>query len=228
MKRIIALMLAVLMCVALLPATALAADVRTVKTNSGAPLVLRSGPAATYNKLGTVPNGAKVTVKETSGNWVRVSVNANGKTGWVSATYLVSGNGGSSGNISGTKGKLNVRTVSNSILNVRTGAGQGYTRLYTLEKGDVMKVLETSKGWYRIETFDGITGWVAGNLTTSGAKATVTRVYVNLRKSNTQSSKKLGELYKGDKVKVDYVNGSYAHVTCGSQKGFVHLNFLQF
>ena len=91
-----------------------------------------------------------------------------------------------------------------------------------------MKVLETSGGWYRIETFDGVKGWVAGNLTRSGATATITRSYVNVRKGASQSTQKLGELYKGDKVKVDSVTGSYAHASNSKQTGYIHVNFLDF
>ena len=195
---------------------------KTVRTNSGKSVILREGPGSDYKNVGYVKDGAKVKVKETKGSWVKVKVSSTGKIGWIRSSFLTGGSGSSSGR------KYSVRSVDNAILNVRTGPGKGYDKLYTLSDGDAMKVLETSGGWYRIETFDGVKGWVAGNLTRSGATATITRSYVNVRKGASQSTQKLGELYKGDKVKVDSVTGSYAHASNSKQTGYIHVNFLDF
>ena len=71
-------------------------------------------------------------------------------------------------------------------------------------------------------------GLNAAVLVKDGATATITRSYVNVRKGASQSTQKLGELYKGDKVKVDSVSGSYAHASNSKQTGYIHVNFLDF
>lgn len=46
-------------------------------------LNVRSGPGTSYSKVGTLANGAVVTVTSTSGNWGKIS------SGWVSMDYLI-------------------------------------------------------------------------------------------------------------------------------------------
>ncbi len=199
---------------------------KTVKTSSGS-ITLRSGPGSSYGSKGSVKNGAKVKVLETENNWVKISLVSSGKTGWIPEKNIKgSSSGGSGGESSGDK--LKVRSVSNSVLNVRSGPGTSYSKLNTLYEGEAMKVLETSGGWYRIQTFDGVKGWVAGNLTSAGAKAKVTSSTLNLRKSANASSAKVGQMVKGNVVKVDYVIGNWAHATFGSKTGFASLSYLSF
>lgn len=47
---------------------------------------VRSGPGTTYAVVGSAPKGAKYTVTGQSGSWYKISFN--GKTGYISATYL--------------------------------------------------------------------------------------------------------------------------------------------
>jgi uncharacterized protein YgiM (DUF1202 family) len=47
---------------------------------------VRSGPGTTYAVIGSAPKGAKYTVTGQSGSWYKI--NYNGKTGYISASYL--------------------------------------------------------------------------------------------------------------------------------------------
>ncbi len=63
--------------------------VQRVKAGSG--LNVRSGPGASYRRLGTLPAGAPVALQGTSQGWQRVSFG--GRTGWVAGNLLTSGGG---------------------------------------------------------------------------------------------------------------------------------------
>lgn len=58
---------------------------RYVQTSSGVGLNIRSGAGTNYKKVGTLQEGSKVDVYETSGNWSRIGTNE-----WVCSDYLVS------------------------------------------------------------------------------------------------------------------------------------------
>lgn len=59
---------------------------KTMYVNSSNGINLREGPGSDYKTLGTIPNGYKVTVLETDGEWSKVKYE--GKTGYVSSQYL--------------------------------------------------------------------------------------------------------------------------------------------
>ncbi len=65
-------------------------SVATVATNSS-PLNVRSGAGTSYRRIDALAKGTKVIVLSTSGSWRRVLYNGT-KTGYVSASYLSSGN----------------------------------------------------------------------------------------------------------------------------------------
>ena len=121
-------------------------------------LCIRSGPGTSYAVQGYYRNGDRVTVtqQQTVGSitW--------GKTekGWVSMDYVVldgSSEGGESSDP--TEPTAEVRTVTADCLNVRSGAGTGYSVVGYLYAGTKVQILEKA-------TVDGIlwgkisTGWI--------------------------------------------------------------------
>lgn len=89
MKKLIALMLALMLLVAALPVSAFAeytAKVYVSRTGKGT-LNLRAGPGYLYIVQGYVKHNKKVTVTdETSGDWVKIKVGK--KTGWIKTMYV--------------------------------------------------------------------------------------------------------------------------------------------
>ena len=72
----------------------------TTGTVTASTLTLRTGPGTSYSAITNLPNGTKVTITGSSGNWYNVSVTIGGstKTGYVSKTYVsVPGSGTSTG-----------------------------------------------------------------------------------------------------------------------------------
>ena len=132
-------------------------------------LNIRSGAGTSYSKIGTLKKGATVKILQTSKGWHKIELSGS-KTGWVSADYIkittssnsgsTSGGSSSSGSTSTTK---KTGTVTTDVLNIRSGAGTSYSKIGTLKKGATVKILQTSKGWHKIELSGSKTGWVSAD-----------------------------------------------------------------
>ncbi len=98
-----------------------------------------------------LPKGATVTVlSKTNSSWYQVSyTDASGDTwtGYVSASYLATGSSGSS------DASSTATTVC--ALNLRSGAGTGYSVVKVMPKGATVTVLDrTNSSWYRVSYTD--------------------------------------------------------------------------
>lgn len=190
---------------------------------------VRSGAGTGYSVKGKAYDGAKVKVLNTEDNWAKVTVQSSGLTGWVMTKYLSGSgsSGGSSGGSSSSSGSTQkVYHVTSSTLNVRSGAGTGYSTKAVLSKNRAFKVTGSSGNWFKIQTFNGITGWVSKNYSASGATGTVTAGSLNMRASASTSGKIVRSLGKGAKVTVTAVTGNWAKVTYSGSSGYVSLNHL--
>ena len=93
MKRILAALIAVMLLLAVVPATSLAekaasnGDVKVyhVQTNGGN-LNLRRGPGSGYGQVGSMDNGTTLNVYAYKNGWALVK--HNGTWGWCSVDYL--------------------------------------------------------------------------------------------------------------------------------------------
>jgi cell wall-associated NlpC family hydrolase len=52
--------------------------------------------------------------------------------------------------------------VTASTLNVRTGPSTSYSKMHMLWKGNRVRVIGQTSGWYKVRLSDGRTGWVSG------------------------------------------------------------------
>ena len=134
----------------------------TQYVNSTSGLNVRSGAGATYSKLGTLEYKEKVTVLSTSNGWAKI--NYNGKTGYVSSSYLqttVPGGTTSENNNSSTTTTVKYVNAT-SGLNVRSGAGTSYSKIGSLDYKEKVTVLSTSNGWAKIN-YKGQAGYVSSS-----------------------------------------------------------------
>ena len=88
MKKILAIVLALTLLIAVLPASAFAASSKKIYVSSTGKgtLNLRSGPGYEYASIGYVHHNNKVKVYESSGVWSRIKYG--GKTGWIRTMYI--------------------------------------------------------------------------------------------------------------------------------------------
>lgn len=102
-----------------------------------ASLPLNVRDKANGNIIGSVAKGTKVTIHETQGSWARID------QGWVSLSYL-----------SYTEPQSQTTSIKyvkvNSALNVRNGAGAGYSIVKTISNGTKVTVYEENNGWSKI------------------------------------------------------------------------------
>ena len=201
-----------------------------VSTNGGA-VNLRTGAGTGYASKGAVYNGAKVKVLNTEDNWVRITVQSTGATGWILAKYI-SGSAPSGGSSSGetpSGSTQQVYHVSSSTLNVRSGAGTGYGTVATLYRGRAFRVIGSSGNWFHIRTLTGsISGWVSKTYSAAGTTATVTAGSLNMRTTAGTSGSVIRSLASGAKVTVHSITGNWARVSYGGKTGYVSMNYLRF
>ena len=116
-------------------------------------LNVRSGAGTNYAKVGSLSSGDKVTIYETktigTAKWGRIGTNR-----WISLAYVKLDGTDSSGS-TGTTAEPGKGTVT-TTLNVRSGAGTGYTKVGTLAAGTAVTITETKNvsgvSWGKIGT----------------------------------------------------------------------------
>lgn len=125
------------------------------------PLNVRTGPGTGYAVSFTLPTGDALTIINgpTSANgysWYEIET-VNGRTGYCVSAYLTGGFYLDSSAI-----------VVDGPLNLRSGAGTGYSVLEVLAQGStvaVWNVVPTAANgqyWFKVTSADGNTGWVSG------------------------------------------------------------------
>lgn len=135
------------------------AQERTPAVVTASALNIRSGPGTGYRVLGSLRNGAQVTIIGRSGAWRRLQLDGS-RTAWGHGAYLREGASAGGGVSSGGATTSQAR-VTASALNVRTGPGTNNSILGQLASGAVVSIIGSSGGWRQIRYGNG-TGWVSG------------------------------------------------------------------
>ncbi|RMG83067.1 MAG: hypothetical protein D6712_13655 [Chloroflexi bacterium] len=163
LKRLIFMVLSVLLLTVAVQAQALNGVTTTI-------LNVRSGPAATYTRIGLLTDGVTVQVeaRNEAGDWLLV--NGAGMRGWVAGQYVsLNGDVASlpvSGEIivppQGNGSSYGGKTIS--ALNVRSGPGTDFSTITTIAslRRVVIEARNNVGNWILIHSQDGsIRGWVA-------------------------------------------------------------------
>jgi len=145
------LLLAILLCTAVVPMNAVAATKMKVTSNS---LRLRTGPGTGYTIIGRYKKGNVVTVLKTRGKWAYVRTRT-GKKGWMSRNFL-------------TKASIPVQAAVESASGtaivqkravIRKGPSTSYPTIRSVPAGKVMRIIGRTGAWYKIRV-DGKTGFI--------------------------------------------------------------------
>ncbi len=207
----------------------------TWKVTASSAVNLRSGPGTGYGIRGAVQPGSRVKVLNTEDEWIRVTVQSTGATGWIRASAIGGKSAASSASSSSGSGASaepdvqEVRTVTAGELNVRSGPGSGNKLVGALEYGTAVRVMGSSGKWLRIRAYNGVTGWVASAYTDVGATASVTAQKLNVRKGPSSASDKVGALLADDTCEVTSVTSSgWAKVSSAFISGYVSTKYLDF
>lgn len=148
--------------------------VSTQNTN----LNIRSGTGTGYSVVASAPRNSYLTVEDEKNGWLKVRY-AENSYGWVSDDY-----------ISDISSKTRYVTTSYGKLNVRSGAGKGYSVKDRLAKGTQVLVIAESGNWSQIVYGGSKLGWVSNEFLTSrsGSQSSSSAVYLSVpRYSQTDS-----------------------------------------
>ncbi len=168
MKKVLSILLVVMLCVAMLPVSAMADSTKKVYVSSTGKgtLNLRKGPGKSYKVVGYVKHNAKVTdLGETNGEWSKVK--SGSKTGWIKTMYI----DGTTKEL-GT-GNKELKLSGSETIKLRKGPGTKYKKKGICGADDLVKVINTEDGWAKVTNLTtGKTGWIP--ISYIGATAPIT------------------------------------------------------
>lgn len=147
------------------------------------PLIIRSGPAKSYAKIGSIPKGKtfdilQIAQDSSGGVWYKLTYN--GKTGYVSASYVTASGDGTENPGTGTDPSAPAQPVtfqmgtvktSSTGLNVRSGPGTNYSKLTVLAKGSMVTITGSAKAsngklWYTYQYSSSKAGYICSDYVT--------------------------------------------------------------
>ena len=226
----------------------------TIKVNGA--LNVRSGAGTNYSVIGSLSNGAKVEIVETSGSWYKIKYGSG--YGYVSKDYVTvssSSNSGSTNTGNNNAGNSSATTTQsgtikvNGALNVRSGAGTSYSVIGSLSNGANVEIVETSGSWYKIKYGSGY-GYISkdyvtvssssnsgstntGNNNAGNSSATTTQSgtikvngALNVRSGAGTSYSVIGSLSNGANVEIVETSGSWCKIKYGSGYGYVSKDYV--
>ena len=207
----------------------------TVKISSNT-LNVRKGPGTGYARIGSLSNGAAVTILGEESGWYKISYN--GGTGYVSKEYIQVG--GSSATASPTQapddgaGAIGKVAISSGSLTVRKGPGVNYAKVGALYKNDTVTILEVGDQWHKI-SFGGTTAYVSAQYiqvqsASSGSGTATVNVSGTLlvRSGPGQNYDRIGSLRNGATVTVTGQSGIWYKIQYSGTTGYVHGGYLRF
>ena len=221
----------------------------TIKVNGA--LNVRSGAGTNYSVIGSLSNGAKVEIVETSGSWYKIKYGSG--YGYVSKDYVTvssSSNSGSTNTGNNNAGNSSATTTQsgtikvNGALNVRSGAGTSYSVIGSLSNGANVEIVETSGSWCKIKYGSGY-GYVSkdyvtvssssnsGSSSSSSSSTTTTQSGtvkasggLNVRSGTGTSYSVIGSLSNGSQVEIVETSGSWYKIKYGSGYGYVSKDYI--
>ena len=158
MRKVITIVLVFLLVLGSVP---LGVDAATQTSKAGAvttdgmPLNVRSGATTGSPVVTTLKKGSYITLLSKSGSWWQVEYDK-GRVGYCHGDYITI--------VEGTPAAV----TSNSGLNVRSGAGTGYSRIGGLAMGETVLRLRTAGGWSRVLYHGTKTGYVSDQYLSGG------------------------------------------------------------
>ncbi|MBT9172376.1 MAG: N-acetylmuramoyl-L-alanine amidase LytC [Syntrophomonadaceae bacterium] len=146
-------------------------------------LNVRSGPDASFARLGTVSRGTRLSVQGSQGDWLQVRL-PEGLSGWVFATYTGAGAPQPAPVASPAEQSPQLpetvppdpsatpagRLVSVAVDGSTVWSGPGFEtrQISTLPQGTSLTVVNEQGDWLQVRLSGGELGWIASWLTTAG------------------------------------------------------------
>lgn len=193
---------------------------------NGGTMNVRKGPGTNYAVAGYAKHGDALEIIERGDVWSKIRVSRTGKVGYVKNIYIKSGSSNSSA-VSPTSydvARVATKTAGGTV-NVRSGAGTGYSVVAKLGRNAALRVIDASSSWYKVVTANGKTGYIAKNYVSFGASGKTT-ASVNFRAGAGVGYAALKTLSKGTSVIVQRVEGNWAKVSHNNAEGWISTRYL--
>ena len=138
-------------------------------------------------------------------------------------------------NASHVDAATDMRTVTASSLNFRTGPSTSYSIINVLMNGQKVEYISTSGSWLKVK-YNGVTGYVHGdyvtkgttdNYTTGTTKYVSASVGLNVRSGAGTSYSKLGKLEYKEKVTVLSTSNGWSKINYNGKTGYVDSSYLK-
>lgn len=117
-------------------------------------LNLRATPSTSGKILRVMPNGATVTVRQTSGANAWVAVTFSGYNGWAHTSYLVPANNGGGGGNPGGYGATRGAKLASKALRVDGQPAGGWCAREVSDSVEASGIIPSGKTWYRNNAID--------------------------------------------------------------------------
>ena len=200
-------------------------------------LIIRTGASTSYSRVGTYVRGTKVACYGTSGNCTKVKYS--GKTRYVCSDYLSSTSPDSSTSAYS-------RYVTESSLNVRSGAYMSASVVGSYKEGTKVTCYGTSGSWTKVK-YNGETRYVSTQYLSTKAPSSgssssssssfietstttytryVTASSLNVRSGASTSSSVVGTYREGTKVTCYGTSGSWTKVKYNGVTRYVSTQYL--
>ena len=230
MKRILAMLLALVLLLGVMPAPKAQAGPATA-TVKGGWLRLRDGASFDAETIASYYTGTRVTVLGTSGAWYHVTA-PDGLTGYMYGSYLTVGSSGASENITAYVTSRNGKGVR-----LRSGPSTAYGVIGLYSVGTQLTILSSGTYWHYVKIGSQRGYMMAEFVPTKapGSAADYTAYVtsangrgVNLRQGPSTGYGAIGSYAVGTEVTVHSISGewSYITVTGSGQKGYMMSKFL--
>ncbi len=183
---------------------------------------IRQEKAFDSKQLDKLNMGAKIVVKEISGDWYRIKAPENSCEGWICSDEAIIND-----NLF-RENSLKRGEVTTDVLNVRLGPSTDNTRITQIRRGDMVTIINTSdtpEKWYEVILSNNIKGWVHSDyikITYNFPKGSIDTDSVILKGQPNDDAAQIAKLEKDEMIYIkDYVNGWYNIITPADTEGWV-------
>ncbi len=146
-----------------------AADAATTSMTASTAVNVRSAPSATASRLGVLYRGAQIEAVSEKSGWTEVRYN--GKTGYVSSSYLTGPKPGATSPAPSAPTASPGSAVTTGNLNLRSGPATTNRILFVAPKGTTVGVTGRAQNGFTEVTYKSTTAWAASRYLTSAAPA---------------------------------------------------------
>ncbi|MFC0270122.1 SH3 domain-containing protein [Metabacillus herbersteinensis] len=175
------------------PASSQSSTGKTGKVNATS-LNVRKTPSTQGSVLGSLKNGASVSIVTQQGKWIEIHFK--NLKGWVHSDYLkieVANTTTPAAPPTTTTSKLGNGTVSATSINVRSSGAMNGKVVGAITKGTKVTLLEEANKWYKISYGTNKTGWVASWY--------ITKIAETSQPTSTSGNKSVKIIYNGTNIR---------------------------